>query len=125
MRNLAVGVIVLLVLQGGLLALSGIAFLMRARLLAEIEAGRYVTRAQADARDAFVGATSLLWLVAFLATVVVRSIWQHRAQANARALTHDGTEFTPGWAVGWWFIPIANLFKPFQTVRELWKASEG
>jgi hypothetical protein len=32
--------------------------------------------------------------------------------------------FTPGWAVGWWFVPFANLVKPFQTVRELWKASD-
>jgi hypothetical protein len=27
--------------------------------------------------------------------------------------------------VGWWLIPVANLWKPFQTVRELWKASGG
>ena len=31
--------------------------------------------------------------------------------------------FTPGWCIGWFFIPIANLFKPFQAVREIWKAS--
>jgi hypothetical protein len=27
--------------------------------------------------------------------------------------------------VGWWFVPLANLVKPFETVRELWKASHG
>jgi Domain of unknown function (DUF4328) len=31
----------------------------------------------------------------------------------------------PRVAVGWWFVPIANAFMPFQTVRELWKASNG
>ena len=36
-----------------------------------------------------------------------------------------GLRFTPGWAVGWWFVPFANLVKPFQTMRELWKASGG
>ena len=37
----------------------------------------------------------------------------------------DGLEFTPGWAVGWYFIPFANLLKPFQAMRELWNASHG
>ena len=36
-----------------------------------------------------------------------------------------GLRFTPGWAVGWWFVPFANLVKPFQAMRELWKASGG
>jgi Domain of unknown function (DUF4328) len=124
-RTLGVAVVVLLGFQTGLLAVNAIAFLMRARLLARIEAGHLVTREQASARDAFVEATAGLWLLVFVATVVVWLIWQHHAQSNARALTNGGTEFTPGWAVGWWFVPFANLGKPFQTVRELWKASEG
>jgi hypothetical protein len=33
-------------------------------------------------------------------------------------------DFTPGWAVGWWFIPFANLVKPFQAVREVWSESD-
>jgi hypothetical protein len=32
-------------------------------------------------------------------------------------------EFTPGWAVGWFFVPFANLFKPYQAVREIYLAS--
>lgn len=33
-------------------------------------------------------------------------------------------EFTPGWAVGWFFVPIANLFKPYQVVAEIYRASD-
>jgi hypothetical protein len=33
-------------------------------------------------------------------------------------------EFTPGWAVGWFFVPIANLFKPYEAVREIYQASD-
>jgi hypothetical protein len=50
-------------------------------------------------------------------------VWQHRAQANLHALRIPSLQYSPRWAVGWWLIPFANLFKPFQTVRELWKAS--
>jgi hypothetical protein len=61
----------------------------------------------------------------YLTTVVIWLIWQHRAQANLHARGLSRLTFSPGWAVGWWLIPVANLWKPFQTTRELWKASGG
>jgi hypothetical protein len=61
------------------------------------------------------------WL--FVLTAIVWLVWQHRAHANLHAARVPGLEFSPGWAVGWWFIPVANLVKPFGTVRELVKAS--
>ena len=63
--------------------------------------------------------------VVFLSTVVIWLVWQHRGQSNLHALAIPRLTFTPAWAVGWWLIPIANLWKPFQTVRELWRASDG
>jgi hypothetical protein len=67
----------------------------------------------------------LAYFAAFVASVVIVAIWIHRAHANLADAAVDGLEFTPGWAVGWYFIPIANLFKPFQAMRELWRASHG
>ncbi|MEM9965056.1 MAG: DUF4328 domain-containing protein, partial [Asticcacaulis sp.] len=32
---------------------------------------------------------------------------------------------TPGWAIGWYFIPIANLFKPYEVIRDTFIASRG
>ncbi|NOR62599.1 MAG: DUF4328 domain-containing protein [Rhodobacteraceae bacterium] len=29
----------------------------------------------------------------------------------------------PGWAVGWYFIPFANLWKPFVAMKEIWNSS--
>ncbi len=34
-----------------------------------------------------------------------------------------GLQATPGWAVGWFFIPIMNLWKPYQAMCDLWRAS--
>jgi hypothetical protein len=50
-------------------------------------------------------------------------MWIYRANYNARQLGATGMTFTPGWAVGWYFIPIANLWKPYQAMKEIWKAS--
>lgn len=63
--------------------------------------------------------------LAALTTAVVVSRWIYRANSNARALGAREMAFTPGGAVGWYFVPIANLWKPYQAMREIWKASAG
>jgi hypothetical protein len=54
--------------------------------------------------------------------VVVVGMWIHRASANAHALSDEMT-ISPGWAVGWYFVPIMNLVRPYQAMREIWMAS--
>jgi len=72
-----------------------------------------------------VGLTYLAYTAVMLLSVVLVAMWIHRAHANLVEGGVDGLEFTPGWAVGWYFIPFANLVKPFQAMRELWTASHG
>lgn len=72
----------------------------------------------------FIGLISIVELLARLATVVVFLIWLHRTYSNLSPLKASGLEFTPGWAVGWWFIPFANLIKPYQAVAETWRESD-
>jgi uncharacterized protein DUF4328 len=65
---------------------------------------------------------ALPMLVMLIACYVVVGMWIYRASANAHAISDEMT-ITPGWAVGWYFVPIMNLFKPFQAMREIWMAS--
>lgn len=46
--------------------------------------------------------------------------WIYRVNQNLHVLSERPLEFTPGWAVGWYFIPFANLYKPFQVMKEIW-----
>jgi hypothetical protein len=69
------------------------------------------------------GLSYLLSFVALIASIVIIGMWIYRANANLRAAGFDDLEYSPGWAVGWYFIPIANLFKPFQAMREVWAVS--
>ena len=63
---------------------------------------------------------ALLQIPIFIATVVFFLMWLYRAHSNLTDLRPVNLQFTSGWAVGWWFIPFANLVKPFQAVREVW-----
>ena len=64
---------------------------------------------------------------AYLAVLVVCFIfvgrWIYFSSKNLRAFGAVGLTIRPGWAVGWYFIPIANLWKPYQAMKEIWQAS--
>lgn len=77
----------------------------------------------AAANDTRQGLVGILQLITLVATAIVFLRWQHRAHKNLRAFQAGSLEFTPGWAVGYWFVPIMNLFRPYQAINELWKAS--
>jgi len=62
------------------------------------------------------------FLLAFLASIVLVACWIYRASANAHALSADMT-IRPGWAVGWFFVPFANLVMPYQAMKETWRES--
>jgi hypothetical protein len=66
----------------------------------------------------------LLRLPLYIFAVVIFLVWLYRSSSNLGALRTRTQEFSPGWAVGWWFIPIASLFRPFQAVREIWSQSD-
>lgn len=51
-------------------------------------------------------------------------MWLFRLYKNLPALRAESPDFSPGWAVGWWFVPLFNLFRPFQAVRRVWAASD-
>ena len=69
-----------------------------------------------DQRNLLVAISWLL--VAFPVSVVMVSLWVHRAYANLEPLGRRGSR-SPALAVGWFFIPIANLWKPYQVMAEI------
>jgi hypothetical protein len=52
-----------------------------------------------------------------IGAVVIACIWQYRAASAARALGFPALR-SPGWGVGCWFVPIVNLWMPYQAVRD-------
>jgi hypothetical protein len=78
---------------------------------------------EADASSMFAFVAYVFYLIVFLGTAIVVAMWMYRAHANLHEAGMPALEFTPGWAVGWYFVPIANLFKPSQAMRELWSNS--
>lgn len=70
------------------------------------------------------GLAGLGYLAIFIGTIVVFLRWFHLATRYAHA-RGGAQDITPGWAVGWWFIPFANLVKPFNHTRSMLSATGG
>jgi len=81
--------------------------------------------AEAQANDLRQQLIGRMGFALYCFTVVIFGCWIVRAQKNVRALGADGLRKTPGWAVGSFFIPITNLWVPYQAMRDLWQASHN
>ena len=91
-------------------------------LLQRIADGELVTESEAVSNDNRQAFTGLLYLVVYVSLIISFLMWLYRASKNLASLGVDQW-FSPGWAVGWWFVPIANLWQPFRAISEIWKGS--
>ncbi|MET9464564.1 DUF4328 domain-containing protein [Streptomyces sp. NPDC006544] len=105
------------------LAASGIglyAWKLRGDLVADPRDSVRESLEVADSSLVPIGAWQLL---TGLATAVVFLVWFYRVRCNGQVFRPDGFSQSTGWAVGGWFVPLANLFFPYRTAREIWDAS--
>lgn len=124
-RSLALrlGIVLYIAIHGGIIALDayGRWFLELAttggfRDAVEMyDAGQFLDKMAVNLNVAYAGV--------MLFCVVTYCMFIHRAASNIENGSAKGLSVTPGWAVGWSFIPFVNLFKIYQIMREIWSAS--
>jgi|GEM_PF-1616307 len=66
---------------------------------------------------------NMFYVLASVVIQILLLIWIYRSVRNLLALGIQGMRYSPGWAVGWFFIPFANLIVPPLVLTEIWKAS--
>ena len=93
-------------------------------LLQRIERGEIVSLAEAASNDNRQAAVAIVYLLCYIATVIVFLFWVHRVSRNLRGLGVEHQRFSPCWAIGGWFIPIFHLFRPYQVIKEIWQESQ-
>lgn len=105
---------------------SVISSFMQYKLLSDYEAGLYSDdefMALATPNDIREGIIGVAFLLTYIPTVIVWCFWKNRVVKNAFSFGANWIRVSPGWAVGFYFIPIMLLFKPFQAMNDAWRAS--
>jgi hypothetical protein len=62
-----------------------------------------------------------LHAIIFILGVVFYCIWKYRCACNARYFYGGPLMYTPGWCVGYYFIPIMMLFRPYQCMKDIYE----
>jgi hypothetical protein len=91
-------------------------------LLGRLIRGENVTLAEVDAND---DRQQLIGFVQFAALVTGATVfirWMHRAYQNVDVVDAAERRYGHGWAIGSWFVPILNLWRPKQIVNDIWRA---
>lgn len=100
---------------------------MEYQLLTDYENGVYTSQEQAvadgETNNRRQGVIGMADLAIFIISGILILKWVYRANYNVRQFGAKDMKFTPGWCVGWYFIPIFTLWKPYQAMKEIWKAS--
>jgi len=97
--------------------------ILRIELISRATSGG-ISDAEAAANDSIQQLIGVLQLILTLGTVVAFLVWFHRAHKNLPALGGRELKYTPGWAVGGFFVPFLNLVRPLQVMREIWHGSD-
>lgn len=96
---------------------------MEIDILQRMTSGATVANAEIEANENGLMISSGLYFLTFLGIAFLFLRWTYFANQNARSLVASDMTFTPGWAIGWYFIPVASLWKPYQAIKETFKAS--
>lgn len=109
----------------GLLALAGavdfvnlLTDLVGLRVTDAIEAGT-ITQVEAEAFDLAFAAVGLVQTSVYLAAAFTFLAWLSRIVENVPALGAGKPSVSPRAAIGWWFVPFANLIKPYLIVGDV------
>jgi hypothetical protein len=74
--------------------------------------------------DLIMGLVALVFLATLIFVAFASLRWIYRLNANSHLLS-DEVRISPRWNVGWFFVPLANLFKPFEGLAQAWQASQA
>ncbi len=125
---LAVSLTIALVVKAMLSLGQLVGVVMRVKVLNDAETlGAVVSTLQPQARlaDGVVALTGGVGLFVLIACYVIGGMWLYRAAQNVRALGAKGLVTSPGWAIGFFAVPVMNWFRPLLAMSEIWRASHS
>jgi hypothetical protein len=83
------------------------------------------TEAEAATNDSRQSLIAISYIGVFITTGITFLKWIYRANSNCSKFSQQKMKFTPGWSIGYYFIPILNIFRPYQVMKEIWNVSKN
>jgi hypothetical protein len=94
-------------------------------LLLDVKHGVTISKDIANADDSRQTLLGGIWGVSMFATIFFFCLWLYRVDNNALSFHPKETKNTPGWSIGWYFVPFVNLYAGHESMQEIWKVSKN
>lgn len=92
-------------------------------LLQTFSNGGEITDEAANANDLREQIIGTLYSIAYIISGITFIMWFRRAYFNLHQRVKN-LSFAESWAAGSWFVPILNLYRPFQIMKELYEETK-
>jgi hypothetical protein len=89
-------------------------------LLQTVANGGEILTETATANDNREQIIAILYMIAFIVSAITFIQWFRRAYYNLH-LKVNHLSHTEGWAAGSWFVPVVNLYRPYQIMKEMYQ----
>jgi len=98
------------------------------KLISDIKNGNYesieIINKYAEDNDQRQSYIKICHLICLIISGILSLNWIYTANKNLQ--NHfNNMKYTPGWSVGWYFIPFFNLWKPFKAMKEIYEKSHN
>jgi hypothetical protein len=94
-------------------------------MLDRLIGGEPVSDSEVDASNARARAIGVIQTVLLIAIAVFFIRWLRLGYRNADVLAPGLRRYGHGWAIGAWFVPFLNLWRPKQIVNDVWRAGDS
>jgi hypothetical protein len=94
-------------------------------LLARAASGEPFTAGELAGSGARQMSIAIALLAAYGATAVTFLAWLRGTYVKTRAIAGRRLRHSSGWAIGSFFVPVANIVVPYQVMAEIWNVSIG
>jgi hypothetical protein len=123
--RLALWASVLFVVYAATATVAALLNVYQIALLDISRSGRTIPIVLAEAQDARQYVITALEFGMELMAIFLLLVWLYRVSRNTWSFGIEGLQYTPGWSVGWFFVPIAGLVMPYNVFHELWRANKA
>ena len=106
---------------------AAISSMLQVKLINDMTTGNFdnsTIEDQANINDLRQQLIGIIQFSLFIITGIVFLRWIYFSNSNSRSLGASGMQFTPGWSIGYYFVPYLNLYKPYIAMKEIWKTSK-
>lgn len=92
-------------------------------ILSDLDRGKDLSYDEVNSSDIRLAISGGLQSLTYVGAFAAFLPWFYRAYRNLPRLGVSRVRYRFGWAIGAWFVPILNLFRPKQIANDVWRGS--